>query len=403
MWWIPGAEGRRVAGTLDFSPDDGLKLALLGGLSDSKDLDDKRFSVVHGALWECPYGSKVSLRDCFAVQLKMAAGLPPRESYHAGRAYIGAHLEDFTFFRARIRFAGLPVWVGLTGTTHGILEDKKGIRIEYRQPEPIRGDIKQGSLAIGINGNASFKRYGDWTITERPEVKMQFASPRTSEDIHADFVFPLRNLAAMALVSNAGLESCRLTPIDSEEEVEELGAMISGPPLESPKESDRLFGLTDIQDPIQLIDSWLQFSSRYPEILAPFFNVNFYRRDDFVDVRFQNTAYSMMALYRTINGNARSWNPDDWRLSFESMLGQFDKGGDLFQDPGAAGSKIMELLEHIIHRTPLAWSDEVGLSLYHFNEKLKWLMIIFLLTQVGTPLECQQNRQYQHAASLPLD
>lgn len=115
QWWLPEQEGKKVAGSLIFSPEKGSKLHLIGAL-DSSMTSSGLYPRIHGLA----NGSEFTLEDCFRVSFKSNNFHPEdsAESVRVQQVFKGVWFTEpeepnANQITAKIRY--LTQWVGTRG------------------------------------------------------------------------------------------------------------------------------------------------------------------------------------------------------------------------------------------------------------------------------------------------
>ena len=170
LWWLPENPSEKVAGTLHFSEEADIALALSGIIGEAGGAGKKTIPIILGVLYDCPFGSDATLRNCWVKTLHMGSHGLTREEYHVDRLFIGDHLETedaFHFSDVSVSFSGLSTWANeLTGLGNKstVLPESHSARFEIRwqAPEPIRGAISGGTLSLRAGAKVSMLQR-DWS------------------------------------------------------------------------------------------------------------------------------------------------------------------------------------------------------------------------------------------------
>jgi hypothetical protein len=166
MWWVPlhdSAPPDKKAGTLSFSPDNGLTLSLHGGLdTDPTALSARPIPIVLGKV----PGAVVTLQDCFTVHASFGISMEAHESsMWAARAFIGAHFDTpdeirFERVSATLEHLGAWLWTKAFDIRHDW--SSRTHTVTMKPPEPVVVPLPNGGKA----GIAYSSAGPNWDISE---------------------------------------------------------------------------------------------------------------------------------------------------------------------------------------------------------------------------------------------
>jgi hypothetical protein len=114
-WWVPGAADHKIGGRLTFTPSDGCRLELLGGLTTDKlfSIAGVRVPVIHGWVSSTETGNDITLFDSSRAGTTVH-GRFSRQSLRPRLAALGAHLESRERLKVKsceASFTQLPNWL----------------------------------------------------------------------------------------------------------------------------------------------------------------------------------------------------------------------------------------------------------------------------------------------------
>jgi hypothetical protein len=122
-WWLPGKSDHVVPGVLRYSPQEGLRLSLIGGFEDRviRQLGEGMAEVTEGTrswpvLWGVAENKEITLFDCLAVKSTtygFGPDGPNKQTVSAMTALIGVHLdgpEDEVFTSSLVSVEDLKRW-----------------------------------------------------------------------------------------------------------------------------------------------------------------------------------------------------------------------------------------------------------------------------------------------------
>lgn len=140
-WWVPGSEDK-VAGSLSYSPEEGVRLSLVGTLRGFRDaFVGSKEPVILGHLVD---GSPVTLLECLNAGGSFHFPGYATSEYWATWAFVGWHFNarnGLLFDAASLLFHNAEECIGLSGFTEeprwGREENGVGYSLQYRYPPTI--------------------------------------------------------------------------------------------------------------------------------------------------------------------------------------------------------------------------------------------------------------------------
>lgn len=197
IWWIPGCEHVKAAGTMEFQPGGKSVLNLIGSFSDlqSFGLENPKFDVINGLTVD---GRIVTLYDCQRSLERISYPGVMSEAYRVKIILLGYHFqskEDVTFDRINVSFTNLDDWVGYSGLHyHQHLKDgrKNSLAVTYDFPATVEADVNGTRISLDFTCNVNMDALKAITIAERKSFKIEFPSPRHIEELFEGGL--LRNL-----------------------------------------------------------------------------------------------------------------------------------------------------------------------------------------------------------------
>jgi hypothetical protein len=451
LWWLPGKENERVAGTLNISESGSLKLFLIGTLGPQVAPGSKTLQVILGSVDASPAGNNITLVWCMLTSAKAGSFEGVRETYQASRGYFGAHLpsEVVPFKFAAVRVSGLMEWAH---SLSGISVDYKpfsrpGEKVtfaSYTRHAPLTSDLPGDKATLGVGVGWS-PGSGELSITEQATLSIHLETPKTADAINGEYVYPLQNLMTFVCDRAQKVEWFAVRPeagsIDLEKnpEICVLGPRVEPEEDEEKKEPVRghqmLFTLEDINFPSFFRD-WMRVIDRYAEACSIFFGLK-YGPPAYIDMTFLGVVQSLHLYYsRTEEGVTRraeeerrlrqilsSLQPAEvrWLLSHvgdrpyptvETTLVALLGRHRAVMAPLISGreerfaTEVMNTLSYLIHRdVEMDTATSHGADLYWLLEKLRVLFKACFLAELGfserQALSCfERTSHYQHMREL---
>ncbi|SFV09373.1 HEPN domain-containing protein [Alicyclobacillus macrosporangiidus] len=285
VWWVPGKEDDKVAGTMEFQPGGKCTLSLIGGFSDLKtifSLDNLRFDVINGLTVE---GQKITLYDCLRTSGRLPFPGVISEAYHVSILLVGYHFqskEDVTFDTIRVSFTNLDDWVGFSGLQYHQSKDgnKNSPVVSYEYPNAIEADVNGVRISLDFGYKINVNVLKGISITEQKmfTIKLRFFK-QIEEILREGLLQNLQNFISFGLgkstkiLTLTGANSSVMT--DDNRELE-ISIIFSQRSMASESErihpSTMLFRFGDIKDSFQeKISAWLLKA----EQLQPIYNLYF--------------------------------------------------------------------------------------------------------------------------------
>jgi hypothetical protein len=448
IWWSPEHPSKTVAGTLHFSDEEGLYLALIGTLSDAQRLTREKRPVILGSVFDLPGGQQITLRDCQQRRLSMGAPGFSREEYLVNRAFLGGHLETDTAFKFRgtqLKLCGLPEWAeGFTGIHFPLMPTKnEPYQLMYTRPESLIAQVPGGQVTLGVYPSVTHTARR-CVLEEDLAFDIECEEPRSDIDFNTRYVYPLQNFVTLAGGRPAAVREFSVLPDRAAGESNApLRLQVAGPRVFSEERYDAekitsfpLFLLPDVKMRFaEVIRRWLQISDKFADTCNLYFGIQ-YMRKSYLDTRLLAVVQSL-ELYqahregsgerqkqegqrykRVLNGLAedREWlrlrlGPQPHVPFSETLAALVDEHGVVL-DPLYGGDRngfvaaACAAYDYILHRRLVAekapQSDE---DLYWLMERLRIVMKDCFLSELEFATEERNrifntNRLYQHLRGL---
>jgi len=139
FWWLPNNPENKISGTLQFTPNEGAILDLVGSFRDLEHFNQSfQPEIVLGISSD---GKNITLYKCFETKSRVSIPGLIISSLYASVVFVGAHFlkaEDIKFKSLSIHFSHLDEWVNISGIDIDFPTDTKEILIRYKKPEPIQ-------------------------------------------------------------------------------------------------------------------------------------------------------------------------------------------------------------------------------------------------------------------------
>jgi hypothetical protein len=204
FWWVVGTD-RKVPGTFNYSPADGLNLSLNGFFAAEEFRSfrgaDKTYDVVHG---QTDSGQAVTLLQCTewsgVYHHGWNAGYNVSQ-YIVGTAFVGEHFEssDQAVFQSlTVTFPNLGVFVGVSGIRGkaGGTDDEQTIVVE--RPPAFVFDI--GTLKAETYHTQTYSRtFSGIAVNEEAKLRLTAPTPLTVGQFFREGVQSIHTLLELAV------------------------------------------------------------------------------------------------------------------------------------------------------------------------------------------------------------
>ena len=211
-WWLPGANDNVVPGILEFDPDKGASLRLMGSLQGLEGITDPHEpEIIHGLSSD---GKLITLKDCGQTlgDLRFGSGFST-SAYAANTIFVGRHFErpeDVGFKSLIVEYLYLEAWADSSGFDIKFVEEErepKEHRIEVKHELPAAAAARVGgeygvTLDFGSDFKASQRPFTWATIKQPAELVIEFSGKQPFVRL-SDIVFRLQHLLSLGLRRSA--------------------------------------------------------------------------------------------------------------------------------------------------------------------------------------------------------
>jgi len=455
LWWLPGHEADRAAGTLKVSDRGNLQLLLVGALGPVSLADTlKAHQIILGSVDKSPSGNHVTLTGCMLTRTTFGSFVDMRESYYANWGFFGTHLPDpvaFAFKQASARINGLTEWAQpLSGM---ILEPQAhpvGEKVplaSYTGHPPVSGNVLGGKVLLYL-GLGSHRSPHELIFREKGSLSVSWETPKSVEEINGEYIYPLQNLMTFVCDRAQELESFSVWrgPANANS-VENSEIQVIGPRVQPDADSEEkepvrgfqmLFTLEDI-DFEDFLGRWIRLTEQYSEACTIYFGLK-YGPPAYIDMTFLGILQVLHLYYsRRSDGLVRraeeerrlkevvlALTPADaeWVISrvgarphpqLEMVLHELVGQHSAIMNPLLSNrqdrfvNEVMNTLYYVIHRDPeIALAASHGADLYWLMERLRFLIKACFLSELGFSEQrvlslFERNALYQHVRNLEAE
>lgn len=206
IFWKPDNPDRQVGGTLRFSPEEGLELALIGTLTDEPPGGSPiQLPVIHGMLSGKGF---VTLVD--AWQHRWSIGPFASEAYQADLGLVGATIatpRQTRFRRLTVRLSHLPSLLPSLRPHFTFTADEArrvtGYTVAIPTSSREQAELPWGVLAATLGYRITVDIEKGPGLDWDPLIDVTLHQPMTLEELYDEVVRPLRDLVTFATLQRA--------------------------------------------------------------------------------------------------------------------------------------------------------------------------------------------------------
>ncbi|MEU0109665.1 HEPN domain-containing protein [Streptomyces sp. NPDC006251] len=306
LFWLPEADGDQVAGRISFSATDGVKLNLIGGLSDTSSFANLnnaiRFPIIHGVAGK----RYLTLQGCTRSSYRMEFPGTLREEYRAdwlfaGHALLNSEGEKFT--EVTVHFNNLWNWTNTSIVSHSYTFDTETQQLStatltLTPHETEECEIEGGKIALlstwkipGNRQNIGFEQ--DFSLRLTYENPVDFSFIRTDIATLQDLISATSDSAC--LPTDISLWITDESDDGGKERLNAYGQQSAQPTAKKSKSVDFLLNLADIGG-LPAVARWLNFLRNRRIVLGLALSSRY--RGMYVENKFFNAVSAAETLHR---------------------------------------------------------------------------------------------------------
>jgi len=449
IWWLPHKPKEQVSGTFKFTPNEGAVLDLIGSFKDITGMNKMlEPEIILGISSD---GKNITLHNCFETKSNLNFPGLLTSSFYANIAFVGAHFqktEDIKFKSLSVHYLYLDEWFNVSGFDIQHLFDEKEVVIRYKLAEPIQAAIDDYKILLDVRATGPTHSIvqKEASIKQRTYIRVE-PSGEKSFDEYLNIMYRIQNFLSLGI-----MEPVYPLVVEGITEVnkEMINDKTYNPPVKiyyrvsdipkAPKTLlpfDMLFTFKDISDRFEVfLRNWFEKA----DLLEPVYNLHFgtlYNPRMYLEHRFLSLLQAIESYHRrTMKNfelpeeqhknriveilNAVSHGHKDWlknKLAYSNEPNLRRRLKEILEKFADVLNKFIPDKDFFIHkvvttRNYLTHYDETlkeqsaeGKELYHFTQKLKILLEICLLKELGFTSEnikslISRNRRYQYEISI---
>ena len=432
IWWLPDKPERRISGTLRFTPAEGANLGLIGSFRSFEDINTTFAPRI--ILGESSNGKSITLNECIETDVSISFPGFQTSSFYANKIFVGAHFqkeEDIQFKNFSVRFLHLDEWVNISGFSIEYKWEDVEVIIKHKMPPPFQANISD-DLKVLINFEPIWPKQSfvqkEASIKQNTWIQIEGSEEKPLE-YYKKIMNNIQNFLSLGItepILPMAIEGI------TEANKEMLGNILRCPPVEIfwklpdiPKASktllppDMLFTFEDISNRFEIfLRNWFKKA----DLLEPIFNLyfgTFYNPRMFLEHRFLSLVQAVESYHQRVCGGEYlqekeyrpvyealvkaipSWIVGDFRSSLKNRLKYgneyslrkrlkeiFDKYSDILsrfiENKENFIERVVDTRNYLTHwREGLRKHAAQGEELYHLTQKLKMILEICLLAELG--------------------
>lgn len=447
IWWLPEKPQEQFLGTLRFTCNEGAILNLIGSFKEITTAYHKALApeIILGISSD---GKNIALHEGFETKCELDFSGVPTSSLCINRVFIGAYFqkpEDIKFKSLSVHYLYLDEWCNISGFDIRYPSDEKEVVIRYKLPEPIQASINDYKIFLDFEATSSipFTVQKEVSVKQRTYIRIESLEEKSFHE-YLSIMYHIQNFLSIGIgeivyplevkgvtEANKKISGAYYSPVKIYYRVPDI--------LQIPKTllpSDMLFAFKDISDRFEsFLKSWFKKADLLRPICALYIgtlrNSHMYLEHQFLSLiqaieAFHRRVYKGEYLsakeyelvYNTLVKAIPDWVRDDFKDSLKEKLKYgyefslrkrlkeiFDKHHEIIKkfikNKGDFIEKVCNTRNYYTHYDDhLREYAASGLDLHHLTQKLKLLLEICLLTELGfnsTEIKglFSRNRKYQ--------
>lgn len=394
-------------------------------------------------------GKNITLYNCFETKSSFSVPGFQTSSFYADMVFIGAHFqksENIKFKSISVHYSHLDEWANISGVDIPPPLSEREVVIKYKLPEPIKASINDDytiHIIIKAKGPTLSVVQKEVSITQKTYIQIKALEEKSFEE-YMKVMYHIQNFLSLGVMEP-------VYPLIIEGTAEVCKNMIGDTPYYPPIEI--FYRLTNISTtvsktllPLDMLFSFRDISDRFEgflknwfgkaELLEPVYDLYFgtlYNPRMYLQHQFLSLVQAIESYHRRIMKNYESPEEEhdkrieeilntipeknkEWlksRLAYsneptlrERLRGIFDEYSEIvnnfIEDKGAFIHKVVVTRNYLTHYDS-SLKDQAAEreELYHITQKLKILLEVCLLVQLGFSFDdikslISRNRRYRH-------
>jgi hypothetical protein len=434
LWWLPGNESAHVAGTLTFTPEDGLRLRTIGGFEDNQSSTSHNDQPIILGVYDD--GKLITLEDCMITSRKFRAPGFLTITFMPRFAYVGIHcdnVEDLAFMSVSAVYSGLQDWLGFSRLSTQVETDHGKLTrfgVYFDKPEPIIFSARVGEVSLNVGLLTPTASPEEYNLRLVPRIDISAESPKSVMQWLGEGIGPYQDFLSLGTDEAVIIDS--LVAYPSTDADSETGQVKRQSPVEvfydqlvepaSRRARDHfLFSFDDLDgQEAEVMARWLDVHDELGNVLSLFLAQRYrpmyvdhrfidtvmalegYHRQRFSNVQLDPTEHSQRIsdIQKSVPGKHRAWLEAVLEYSNEPRLRHRLK--EIVREVGPIATQLLgnrkerkrfvaavvDTRNSIVHPPEgprVSSSDNYGEKLHWLTERLSWLIKACLLREIGLP------------------
>ncbi|NES65635.1 MAG: hypothetical protein F6K24_10415, partial [Okeania sp. SIO2D1] len=203
-WWLPSDPDEKIAGTLTYTNDEGIKLQLIGSFLNSYTAGKipTNIPVILGIV----HREIITLCNSINSHSRRSSPGFASQEYTSELALIGRHFtnpDELLFNKARVRYSYLYDWADLPlinrepDLINLDWNKERELRFTYTAPEDIEAKTTHGKFSV-IYGCSEAGKCGSIDLKQFVSLMIQPNEELSLKDFRSKFIHPLNNFLTFA-------------------------------------------------------------------------------------------------------------------------------------------------------------------------------------------------------------
>lgn len=316
LWYLPPTSDKKVAGRIEFTRNRGLRLSLTGNFSEGFSNAREQYALISGIVSANPYGSFVTLIDCFPTRKTWGVPGFSTEDLYAHKALISKSIlfedpAELAFRGLSVQFDELSAWVGASNysRTFETLDERVNISIHYAQPK--RAPIATDPAVALISSVATNESVNEIQLREEHYFLIDdLPAEATIDKLIGSYVRPLQDFMTFVTGSPNLIASLQVfcssadTGTERQAPSHVLYEQVYHPDPRSDrvnrKPRDHLIPISVFRERNDLLDRWFRFHARASHFCSAYFGLR-YARTAYQETQFLQLLDALRILISSVH------------------------------------------------------------------------------------------------------
>ena len=404
MWFLPKHPEHKVAGTLYFSPNENIKLELIGSFCETSietlfaDTEDKNTNVIHGIVYSDNKVEDITLFDCYSSQKYNFSCDFPLITYFCRSVFVGKLIEskeDKLFDKIRLFIPCLKDWFSYRPIKHCICSESDTSRIYQweisEKDKYIKSFLLDDKTTLSFNAVAGFEERdeGGFVLYEDTYVDIETNEKVSYRELYQK-AFLFKDFLSLSILSNVPFSEIVLFDYNDYQEYDNGKKRYNNTPvyfvakdylLTKHPTYNYLFRFVDIKTEFaDIIQKWYAESENLAPIRRHLINSITYKKE-FSSIDF-------LTIIQSVQGYYYRFIDDDQKKHLRKQLDDlYNKFRDIvFVNKNVADyDRVIASRNYYSHFYSKDNQQNIcdGRDLYELTKKLRLLLICSTLSLVG--------------------